>query len=180
MPQEITLASILRFGDIRLEQTSAPVVLSDPELQQDMEKLTTALSLFQKHYRWGRSIAAPQLGILKRLIAIKSPGLPEFMINPKIIWHSQETQVIWDDCMSLPEIAVRVSRWQSVCVSYQTVQGQTAILEKLSPEDSELLQHEIDHLDGIIMSRRMRDSRQVIAREFSSNQGTNQPSQTGF
>lgn len=163
---KITLSSILRFGDPRLESDTQLVDLNDPELAQDIEQLSEALTIFQQSHQWGRSIAAPQIGIMKRLIAISVPDLPQILINPEIVWHSQETQIVWDDCMSLPEIAVEVERWQSISIKFQTLDGREDYLKELSPENSELLQHEIDHLNGIIMTKRMTDSKQVISREY--------------
>ena len=106
---------------------------------------------------------------MKRIVAINSPYLPKLLINPEIIWHSSETQIIWDDCMSLPEIAVEVERWKSIDVKFQTLDGKTEWLKKLSPEDSELLQHEIDHLDGVLMTQRMTDANRVVSREFRAS-----------
>lgn len=163
---EITLASILRFGDPRLESTTHTVDFPDSELNQNINNLREALVLFQLHYKWGRSIAAPQIGIMKRIVAINTPNLPSVLINPEITWHSTETQLVWDDCMSLPEIAVEVERWKHITVKYQTIDGDIKFLENLSPEDSELLQHEIDHLSGIIMTHRMTSTHRVISREL--------------
>lgn len=163
---EITLASILRFGDPRLECSAAPVDFSESALSQQINHLQEALTLFQQHYKWGRSIAAPQIGIMKRIVAINAPNLPTVLINPEITWHSTETQLIWDDCMSLPEIAVEVERWKYITVKYQTVDGNVKFLEDLSPENSELLQHEIDHLNGVIMTHRMTHTHRLVSREL--------------
>jgi peptide deformylase len=167
MPQkQITISSILRFGDPRLLSNASNVDFSDPSIIQDLRIVNELLILFQQAYNWGRSIAAPQVGIMKRIIAINAPDLPNVLINPEITWHSTETQIVWDDCMSLPEIAVKVERWKFITVKYQTLEGRVEFLEDLSPENSELLQHEIDHLNGILMTQRMTDTNQVIAREF--------------
>ncbi|MFT5637164.1 MAG: peptide deformylase [Cognaticolwellia sp.] len=167
MPQkQITLSSILRFGDPRLACNASSVDFSEPDIIQDLSILNESLILFQQVYNWGRSIAAPQVGIMKRIIAINAPDLPKVLINPEITWHSTETQIVWDDCMSLPEIAVKVERWKLITVKYQTLDGGVEFLEDLSPENSELLQHEIDHLNGILMTHRMTDTKQIIAREF--------------
>ena len=162
----MTSPSILRFGDAGLEVISSLVDLADPQIMQDYHKMRQALLAFQQHHQWGRSIAAPQIGIAKRLIAINAAGLPELLINPQIIWHSETQQLVWDDCMSQPEITVKVSRWSSISVKYQTIAGHTELLERLSPEHAELLQHEIDHLDGILMSQRMVRPSQIVSREL--------------
>ncbi|MCP3673171.1 MAG: hypothetical protein GY829_01680 [Gammaproteobacteria bacterium] len=79
----------------------------------------------------------------------------EVLINPLVTWHSDTKQIVWDDCMSFPELAVKVERWQSISLTFQIKTGETKLLEQLSSKDSELIQHEIDHLDGILMSQRM-------------------------
>ena len=164
-----TLTSILRFGDPRLECNTRLVDFSEADIPQHINDLTDALLLFQQSHKWGRSIAAPQIGIMKRIIAINTPNLPRVLINPEITWHSTNTQIIWDDCMSLPEVAVKVERWKSISVKFQNLEGKFEFLNKLSAENSELLQHEIDHLDGILMTQRMTNSNQIISREFQIN-----------
>ena len=71
--------------------------------------------------------------------------------------------------ISLPEIAVQVERWKFIIVKFQSLDGEVKFLENLSPENSELLQHEIDHLNGILMTHRMTDANQIISREFKIN-----------
>jgi len=171
MPQnKITLSSILRFGDPRLECSASLVDFSDLDINQELSRLNDTLIHFQKLYKWGRSIAAPQIGIMKRIIAVNAPDLPKVLINPEITWHSSDTQIVWDDCMSLPEIAVQVERWRFITVKFQSLDGEVKFLENLSPENSELLQHEIDHLNGVLMTHRMINTDQVTAREFLKNQ----------
>jgi peptide deformylase len=171
MPQNnITLSTMLRFGDPRLECNASLVNFADLDINHELSRLNDVLILFQKRYKWGRSIAAPQIGIMKRIIAINAPNLPKILINPEITWHSSDTQIVWDDCMSLPEISVQVERWKFITVKFQSLDGEVKFLENLSPENSELLQHEIDHLNGILMTHRMTDAKQVISREFRINQ----------
>jgi peptide deformylase len=171
MPQKtITLSSILRFGDPRLACTASLVDFTGSDIAQDLSLLNESLLRFQQVYKWGRSIAAPQIGIMKRIVAINAPDLPKVLINPEITWHSTQTQLVWDDCMSLPEISVKVERWMFITVRYQTLDGRVKFLDNLSAENSELLQHEIDHLNGTLMTQRMTDSNQIIAREFRVSQ----------
>ena len=164
--EKAPLPTILRFGDPRLESINNPVDLYEQHLDKNIRRLNEALNLFQNHYNWVRSIAAPQIGIMQHFIVINTPNLLKLLINPEISWHSEETQIVWDDCISLPEIAVEVERWKSVDVRYQTHVGEVEVLNKLSPEDSELLQHEIDHLDGILMTQRMTDRKREISKGF--------------
>jgi len=166
---KITLSSILRFGDPKLECSSDLVNFREADLLKHINQLTQALELFQQSHKWGRSIAAPQLGIMKQIIITNTLELPKVIINPEISWHSTDIQTVWDDCMSLPEIAVEVDRWKSISVTYQTADGDKKVLERLSPDNSELLQHEIDHLHGVIMTKRMTNKNEVISRDMLVN-----------
>jgi peptide deformylase len=75
------------------------------------------------------------------------------MINPDIVWESKERHEIWDACFSFPELVVRVSRATEIEVDYLDAEG---IRRKLRADNgpAELLQHEIDHLDGMLAIQR--------------------------
>jgi peptide deformylase len=103
-------------------------------------------------YGFGRGIAAPQLGIMKRLIYVNIDK-PIIIVNPEIIYKSDEMFELWDDCMSFPNLFVKVKRHKIIKFKYLdenweekecTVQGDL----------SELFQHEFDHLNGILSTDR--------------------------
>lgn len=157
---------ILAFGEPSLHKQSVEVDLKDPALASEIKTLSDALARFQSEYGWGRAMAAPQIGINKRLIAIKTSETTQILINPQIISKSAETMIVWDDCMSMPTIAVEVERHRSIDVSYLDENGKKCTLTQVSPELSELLQHEIDHLDGIVMTDRLISGGAVIHRDL--------------
>ncbi len=107
---------------------------------------------------FGRSVAAPQVGINRRILALNlgDPAGPFTMINPEITWHSDEHKkfTLWDDCLSLPWLMVRVARYESISVKWIDEAGKPQHWEKLNRALSELLQHEIDHLDGVLSTDR--------------------------
>ena len=108
-------------------------------------------------YNFGRAIAAPQLGIMKRLIYMNIDK-PVVFINPEFTYLSGECFELWDDCMSFPNLLVRVKRHKSLVLQYLDDQWQP---QEWAMEDdlSELLQHEYDHLEGILCTMRAVDHR---------------------
>jgi peptide deformylase len=156
---------ILRLGDTRLRQICTPVAdLEDPQFIQENQILKTTLEEFRQKHGFGRGIAAPQLGIAKRFIALNLGAATFTMINPIITWRSVETFTMWDDCMCFPELLVKLRRHSSISVQFLNEQGVTQTWEKLERRIAELLQHEIDHLDGVLATDLMLDAASVIKR----------------
>jgi len=145
---------ILVVGDARLEQVAAEVSPDDAALPHEIGQMHTALDTFRRDHGFGRAIAAPQVGIGKRLIAINLGTEPLALVNPEIIWRSDELFEVWDDCFSIPDRIVRVRRHKSISFRYRDEHWRERICERIPPDLSELLQHEIDHLDGILMLAR--------------------------
>jgi len=97
----------------------------------------------------GRGLAAPQIGAPIRLIYVEKDE-PWFLVNPEIVDVDANDFSVWDDCFSVPDLLVRVVRAYRVTVRYQDLQGKPH--EMTAEKDmAELLQHEIDHLDGVLM-----------------------------
>jgi len=146
------------LGDPRLYQVCEPVQRG--ELSQVVEwvaDLHAVMQAFRAKYHFGRAIAAPQLGIMKRLIYMHI-GQPAVFINPVFTQVSGEQFELWDDCMSFPQLLVRLKRHRCVTVSYLDEQWQPG--ERVMEDDlSELIQHEYDHLDGILCTMRALDDK---------------------
>jgi peptide deformylase len=123
---------------------------ADPAVRSAGERLAAALEAFRARHGFGRGIAAPQIGIPLRMIGLHMPGMPPVAMNPEITWRSPETFTLWDDCMCFPDLLVRVRRHRSISVRWLGPDGAPQALERLSSAESELLQHELDHLDGIL------------------------------
>jgi peptide deformylase len=85
-------------------------------------------------------------------------------LNPVVEWRSDELYEVWDDCMCLPEIAVRVRRHCSLTLSGFDEAMRPFRMERLPADLAELFQHELDHLDGIVMTDRMLPEWGVVAR----------------
>jgi threonine dehydratase len=145
---------ILTEGDERLCRVCTPVDAIDDGLRAEIAALFRTLAWFRRRHGFGRAIAAPQIGVLRRAIAIDLGAGPFVLINPQITWRSEEMFELWDDCFSVPDRLVRVRRHKSVSVTYRDAQFRIRHWTALTQDLSELLQHEIDHLDGVLMTDR--------------------------
>ncbi len=112
---------------------------------------------FRNKYGSGRAVAAPQIGLLKRIICLNIDK-PLALINPALSELSPEKFEIWDDCMSFPNLLVKVIRHKKLVLSFHDINWnkQTWILED---DMAELIQHEYDHLDGILATQRAIDNK---------------------
>jgi peptide deformylase len=164
----VPIRRVLQLGDPVLRERSLPV--EDPGAQE-IHELVRDLADTLAHWRtatgYGRGIAAPQLGALRRVIFLKLPDAePWPLVNPEIVKRSEEKIVLWDGCLSFLTIFVQVERHREITVRYQSPRGET--LEFKAGDDrnlSELLQHEIDHLDGILALDRAVDIKTICSRE---------------
>ena len=112
--------------------------------------LGDTLRAFRARHGFGRGIAAPQIGCRERVIFVDVPGeLTGGLINPRIDHESAERFELWDDCFSFPGLMVRVARAVEVRLHYQDESGAARALSARGAL-AELLQHEIDHLDGVL------------------------------
>ncbi len=148
-------AAVLLVGDPRLREVAAPVAdFGSPALRDDAARLCATLLHFRRARGFGRAVAAPQIGLGRRLIAVNLGDGPFLVCNPEITWRSPETFTLWDDCMSFPDLLVRLRRHASLSLRYQDEHGQPRAWERLDRAAAELLQHEIDHLDGVLFTDR--------------------------
>src|SRR4029077_14514327 len=144
---------ILQLGNPVLRQRCVPVTdPASPEVWDLIRNLADTLAHWRSETGYGRGIAAPQIGVLQRVIFLQLPGAePWPLINPEIVHRSEEKIVVWDACLSFLSIFMQVERHREITLQYQTLEGATVEVEAGAARDlSELLQHEIDHLDGIL------------------------------
>jgi peptide deformylase len=143
---------ILQLGNSLLWQRSALVSdIAASRTQNLIGDLRDTLAVFRERTGFGRGIAAPQIGDGQRIIFIRMQpaGFNGALVNPQIVWSSPERMELWDDCFSFPDLMVRVSRAARIRVDYQDDGGAAQTIEA-EGDLAELLQHEIDHLDGIL------------------------------
>ena len=134
----------------------------NPELQKTVSDLRDTLADFRAKKGFGRGIAAPQIGATAQVIYIDYEYTGA-LVNPRITRRSRKKFNLWDDCFSFPDLLVRVERNMSIEVEFQDESGTKRSL-KAEGSLSELLQHEIDHLHGVLAIDRAFDSRHIIFR----------------
>ena len=164
----MAVRTVRQLGDPVLREACKEVEdASAPEIRALIEDLSDTLAFWRKTTGYGRGIAAPQIGVARRVIFLRLPGEdPWPMINPKITERSSERIVVWDACLSFLSIFMQVERNRDITVRYQDLEGRTHEVQAGELRNlSELLQHEIDHLDGILCIDRVRDLRTVCTKE---------------
>jgi peptide deformylase len=161
----MAVKEILLLGNPILREKSENVNSFDNKLDEIITDLRDTLLDFQNRMKTGRGIAAPQIGILRKVIYIHLPDRSFALVNPEIIDKSIETFEVWDSCFSF-DVAfyILTTRFKTITIKYQTQTGE-AVKETFSGDLSELLQHEIDHLHGIMSTDYLKDKNQIIMRE---------------
>jgi peptide deformylase len=159
----VAVRPILLLGDPGLYQVSKRVERAElAELRPVVEDLFDTMRDFQARHGWGRAIAAPQIGVHKRLICMRVDA-PVAMFNPELEDPSEETCEFWEDCMSFPELLVRLRNPARCTLRYRDPDWRERRVA-LSGDMAELIQHEVDHLDGVLSIQRAIDDRSIVLR----------------
>src|SRR5271170_7437279 len=164
----MAIQTVLQLGDPGLREIARRVEdPAAPEARAVVTDLADTLAYWRKTTGYGRAIAAPQIGVNLRLIFLQLPGAqPWPFVNPEIVQRSEEKIVVWDACLSFLSIFMQVERHREIVVRYQDLRGERQELRAREERNlSELLQHEIDHLDGILAVDRITDIRTMCTRE---------------
>lgn len=164
----MAIRTILQLGNPSLRAIANPVEdATAPSISALVHDLADTLAHWRQTTGYGRAIAAPQIGIGLRVTFLQLPGAePWPMINPQIVERSPEKIVVWDACLSFLTIFMQVERHREIKVRYQDLQGCWHNVQAGAERDlSELLQHEIDHLDGILAIDRITDIKTLCTRE---------------
>ncbi|MBP7864817.1 MAG: peptide deformylase [Acidobacteria bacterium] len=149
MPEQ----KILLLGDDRLYQACRVIGDGEKDLaRRVMGDLHDTLLAFRRRHGFGRAVAAPQIGELVRLVCL-DVGEPEALVNPILSFPDPETYELWDDCMSFPGLEVRVRRYRRCVIDYLDL-AWVQHRRELEGDLAELLQHECDHLDGVLAVQR--------------------------
>jgi peptide deformylase len=142
---------VVLLGDPRLRRVSRAVGdVEHPAHREQRAQLVATLADFRRRQGFGRAIAAPQIGVDRRFIALDLGEGPFVVADPEITARSIDTFTLWDDCLSFPELLVKVRRHERISLRYTDESGERRVWEDLDRAESELLQHEIDHLDGVL------------------------------
>ena len=159
----MAVKEILLLGNPKLYEVCKPVTKNElDDVKKIVEDLHDTLMDFRKKYNAGRAIAAPQIGYMKRLIYMNIDK-PVVFINPVLDILSAEMIELWDDCMSFPDILVKVKRHKRCHISYRDLDWNNQSLQ-LENDFSELIQHEVDHVNGILAISRAIDGKSFALR----------------
>lgn len=145
---EMAVRSIIELGNPVLRRACRPVKQEElGKIEPLARDMYDTLMDFRARMGYGRGIAAPQVGESKRVVVIQQGGLPQTMLNPKFTMRSKETFIVWDACFSYPGIWFQVRRHCRVSIEYRDLNWQVRTMEAEGAL-AELLQHELEHLDG--------------------------------
>ncbi len=171
----MSLLPLYEYPDPILRQKTEKVIKFDDELRTFLDDMLE--TMYADH---GAGLAAPQVGVSKRMIVIDAEqeddengnhkkGNPICLVNPEIVYKSQETIFFCEGCLSLPNLRADVERHQKIKVRYQDKNG---VEKEIEAEDylAVVLQHEIDHLDGILyIDHLSRLKRNMLLKKLEKN-----------
>jgi len=159
--REAALRQIRKFGDPVLRARAREIDTFDDALREEVARMGRLM-----HESIGIGLAATQVGTLNRVLVYRvQPESPvNALINPVIEWRGKETEVMEEGCLSLPGVVVDVERPVHVRVSARDEDGEPIEIEA-SGLEARVIQHEVDHLDGVlILDRTTRDQRKEAVR----------------
>ena len=157
--KSMAVREILLLGNENLYTISKEVSKDEiNKAKQIVEDLYDTIIEFRKKYGFGRAIAAPQINEFYRIIYMNFSDNSIALLNPKIEFTGDEKFEIWDDCMSFPGLEVKLYRYKECKIYYKDLEWNDCVLE-FSGDLSELIQHEYDHLDGILAVQRAIDNK---------------------
>lgn len=165
----MTARDVLQLGESVLREVCQPVLTPASErIREVVNDLRDTLEETRRKTGYGRGIAAPQIGVPLRVVYLSArvTGKELVLLNPRIVAHSEETIEVWDSCLCFLSIFMRVKRYREITVEYTDLEGISHILVAGAENDlAELLQHEIDHLDGVLCVDLVDNPRDMVARE---------------
>lgn len=143
---QAALAEVLKFGDPVLRSPASPVEDFGAGLAGEIERMKRVVLDAP-----GSGLAAPQLGILRRLFVYRPDQGDEVrvVVNPEIEWSSEETETGLEGCLSIPDVALEIERPVSIRMRAQDEEGGEMLIEETG-WTARVLQHETDHLDGVL------------------------------
>jgi peptide deformylase len=165
------LAQVVKFGDPVLRSAASPVTEFDQGLEAEAERM---IGLMRDAI--GVGLAATQLGALRRMLVFQvgSDAEPTVLVNPEIEWRSQDLATAEEGCLSLPGVIVDVERPLHVRASGVDVHGEPLSIEA-SGLEARVIQHEVDHLDGVLMLDRAEREQKRAALRALREGGTYAP-----
>ena len=150
--RQAALEHVRKYGDPVLRATASPVTEFGVELERDLEQMGALMD-----DAIGVGLSAPQLGELRQLFVYRIPADEDgeenplvTVVNPQIEWSSEETEVGEEGCLSLPLVRLSIERAARIRLRWQDPQGNEHV-SKLDGLEARVAQHEIDHLNGVLI-----------------------------
>ncbi len=165
--RDAALRQVRKLGDPVLRATALPVERFDDRLREEIERMGVLM-----HDAIGVGLAATQLGVLHRVLVYQAYADDPLtaLVNPEVLWESEERESAEEGCLSLPGVHVEVERAARVRVKARDAGGQELEIEAEGLE-ARVIQHEIDHLDGVlILDRISREERKEAMRAMREAQ----------
>ncbi len=155
----MSVREILLLGNENLYKGCKEVSKDETnKAKQIVEDLHDTMMDFRKKYGFGRAIAAPQINELNRIIYMNFENTSIAFINPRLEYIEDEKFEMWDDCMSYPGLEVKLYRYKTCKVYYKDLDWTDCSIE-FTGDLAELIQHEYDHLDGVLAVQRAIDNK---------------------
>ena len=161
--REAALARVRKYGDPVLRSQALEVDRFDERLVEETRRMGQVM-----HDSLGIGLAATQVGVMHRVLVyrVEQDAPVAALVNPTLEWSSEQTEVSEEGCLSLPGVLVEVERSVHIRVRGQDERGDGLLIEATGLE-ARVIQHEIDHLDGVlILDRTPRDQRKQAMREL--------------
>jgi peptide deformylase len=161
--REAALARVRKYGDPVLRETARPVDAVDDVVRDQIREMRRLLEDAME-----AGLAATQLGVLNRVFVYRSEpdGPVRALVNPELEWTSDETEVAEEGCLSIPGVWIEVERPARVRMRALDEEGEEVVIDAGMPE-ARVLQHELDHLDGVLtLDRTSKEHRRAALREL--------------
>ena len=159
--RDAALSLIRKLGDPVLRTKARPVDRFDDALRDEVKRMAVVMN-----DSLGIGLAAPQVGVSHRVLVYRvEPDSPTIaLVNPRIEWSGRDEEILEEGCLSLPLVHVEVERPIAVLVKARDEHGDELVIEATGLE-ARVIQHEIDHLDGVlILDRTTREQRRAAMR----------------
>jgi peptide deformylase len=159
--REAALRHVVKYGDPALRARAREIDRFDDALAEEVRRMGHLM-----HDAYGIGLAATQLGVMHRLLVYRTEleGQVAALVNPVLEWASKDKETAEEGCLSLPGVAVEVERPVHVRVRAQDERGEPLLVEA-SGLEARVIQHEMDHLDGVlILDKTSRDQRKQAMR----------------
>ena len=161
--RKAALARVRKYGDPVLRETARPVAAVDAVVRDQIGELRRLLEDAME-----AGLAATQIGVLARIFVYRAEpdGPVRALVNPQLEWVSAETEVAEEGCLSIPGVWIEVERPARVRMRGLDEHGEPVVIDAAMPE-ARVLQHELDHLDGVLtLDRTTKAQRRAALRQL--------------